>query len=65
MLDPLLDAIPPLHTGRCRRPRHRPEKLHGDKGHGYRHCRAAWPRRHIKHRMQSAAAPDGGFYGRW
>jgi hypothetical protein len=33
MLAPLLDAIPPLHTGRRGRPRQRPDKLHADKGY--------------------------------
>jgi transposase len=47
----LLDAIPPLRTGRRGRPRHRPAKLHADKGYDYRHCRAACRRRGIKHRI--------------
>ena len=51
MLEPLLDAIPPLHTGRRGRPRRRPEKLHADKGYDYRRCRDACVRRHIKHRI--------------
>ena len=51
LLEPLLDAIPPLRTGRPGRPRHRPEKLHGDKGYDYRRCRAACRRRGICHRI--------------
>ena len=51
MLEPLLDAIPPLRTGRRGRPRRRPDKLHGDKGYDYRRCRAACRRRHVRHRI--------------
>lgn len=51
MLEPLVDAIPPLRTGRPGRPRHRPEKLHGDKGYDYKRCRAACRRRGIRHRI--------------
>ena len=51
LLEPLVDAIPPLRTGRAGRPRHRPAKLHGDKGYDYRRCRAACRRRGIKHRI--------------
>jgi transposase len=51
MLEPLIDAIPPLRTGRPGRPRSRPEKLHGDKGYDYNRCRAACRRRGIQHRI--------------
>ena len=51
MLAPMLDAIPPIRTGRRGRPRRRPEKLHADKGYDYRRCRDACVRRHIKHRI--------------
>ena len=51
MLEPLLDAIPPLKTGRRGRPRHRPAKLHADKGYDYKRCRRACRRRGIKHRI--------------
>ena len=33
MLAPTLDAIPPLRSGRRRRPRCRPDKLHADKAY--------------------------------
>lgn len=32
---PLMDAIPPVHTGRRGRPRRRPHKAHGDKGYDF------------------------------
>lgn len=51
MLEPMLDAIPPLRTGRRGRPRRRPEKLHADKGYDYRRCRDACVARGIKHRI--------------
>ncbi len=51
MFEPMLDAIPPLRTGRRGRPRRRPEKAHADKGYDYRKCRAACRRRGIKHRI--------------
>lgn len=51
LLEPMLDAIPPLHTGRRGRPRRRPAKLHADKGYDYRRCRDACVRRGIKHRI--------------
>jgi IS5 family transposase len=35
----LLDAIPPLRTGRRGRPRRRPRKLHADKAYDYARCR--------------------------
>ncbi len=41
LVAPLLDAIPALKTGRVGRPRHRPGKLHADKGYDYARCRAA------------------------
>jgi transposase len=51
LLEPLVDAIPPLRTGRPGRPRYRPAKLHGDKGYDYKRCRAACRRRGIQHRI--------------
>ena len=51
MLEPMLDAIPPLKTGRRGRPRHRPAKLHADKGYDYQRCRQACRRRGIQHRI--------------
>jgi transposase len=51
MLEPMLDAIPPLKTGRRGRPRRRPEKLHADKGYDFRRCRDACRRRGVKYRI--------------
>ena len=50
MLDPLLDAIPPIH-GKRGRPRHRPGKLHADKGYDARRCRAYLKARGIVSRI--------------
>lgn len=50
MLEPLLDAIPSLRR-KSGRPRHRPKKLHADKGYDYPRCRHACTDRGIKHRI--------------
>ena len=51
MLEPLLDAVVSVRTGRRGRPRRRPDKLHADKGYDYRRCRDACVQRGIKHRI--------------
>lgn len=51
MVEPMLDAVVPVRTGRRGRPRRRPDKLHADKGYDYRRCRDACVRRGIKHRI--------------
>ena len=51
LFESLLDAIPPLRTGRRGRPRRRPEKADADKGYDFPKCRDACKRRHIKHRI--------------
>ena len=51
LLDVLLDAIPPIKSGRRGRPRYRPAKLHADKGYDYRRCREACVARGIQHRI--------------
>src|SRR5205823_5967522 len=50
MLAPLLDAVAPVRTGRRGRPRHRPRKLHADKGYDYRRCRDECAARGVQHR---------------
>jgi transposase len=51
MLEPLLDAVVPVRTGRRGRPRRRPAKLHADKGYDYRRCRDACAARGVQHRI--------------
>jgi transposase len=51
MLEPMLDAVVPVGTGRRGRPRRRPEKLHADKGYDYARCRDACRARGIRHRI--------------
>ena len=46
-----LDAIPPVRSGKCGRPRRRPDKLHADKGYDFRRCRQDCRRRGIKARI--------------
>ena len=66
MLEPLLDAIPPLR-GKRGRPRHRPGKLHADKGYDYPRCRRACTRRSIKHRIARKGIKSSSHLGkhRW
>ncbi|NHO43264.1 hypothetical protein GOB83_14000 [Acetobacter fabarum] len=49
MLAPLLAAVPAIR-GKRGYPKHRPAKLHADKGYDYRRCCAAYTRRGIRHR---------------
>ena len=51
MLAPLLDAVAPVRPGRRGRPRHRPRKLHADKGYDYRRCRDECAARGVQHRI--------------
>jgi transposase len=51
MLEPMLDAVVPVRTGRRGRPRRRPEKLQADKGYDYARCREASKARGVKHRI--------------
>ncbi len=51
MLEPLLDAVPPIRTGRRGRPRRRPAKLHADKGYDYPALRRALRARGITPRI--------------
>ncbi|MDQ1902706.1 IS5 family transposase [Paracoccus sp. WLY502] len=66
MLDPLLDAIPPIH-GKRGRPRHRPGKLHADKGYDYPRCRKACTKRGITHRIARKGIESSSHLGkhRW
>jgi transposase len=50
MLEPLLDAVPPIRKRRGR-PRRRPDKLHADKAYDHRRCRRACRARRIKPRI--------------
>jgi transposase len=53
LLEPMVDAVPPVKgpRGRPGRPRKRPAKLHGDKGYDYPRCRRALRRRGITPRI--------------
>ena len=50
MLEVALDTVPPI-AGHRGRPRHRPKKLHADKGYDYARCRAALRQRGITPRI--------------
>ncbi|WP_397245365.1 IS5 family transposase [Paracoccus mutanolyticus] len=66
MLEPLLDAIPPVQ-GKRGRPRKRPGKLHADKGYDYARCRRACSKRSIKHRIARKGVESSAHLGkhRW
>lgn len=51
MFDALLDALPPLKTGRRGRPRRRPDAVHADKAYDYPRCRRSCWKRGIKARI--------------
>jgi hypothetical protein len=53
LLEPMVDALPPVKgpRGRPGRPRKRLAKLHGDKGYDYPRCRRALRRRGITPRI--------------
>lgn len=61
MLEPLLEAIPPIRTGR---PRRRPAKLDADKGYDYPRCRAACRRRGIHPRIARKGVESTAKLGR-
>ena len=50
LLEPLLDAVPPIRQRRGR-PRRRPTRLHADKAYDHRRCRRACHVRRIKPRI--------------
>ncbi|MTH79163.1 IS5 family transposase [Paracoccus aestuariivivens] len=66
MIEPLLDAIPRIR-GKRGRPRHRPGRLHADKGYGYPRCRRACTIHGIKHRIARKGVESSAHLGmhRW
>jgi transposase len=66
LLEPLVDAIPPIRrpTGQPGRPRFRPKKLHGDKGYDYPHPRRALRRRGIIPRIARRGVDSSERLGR-
>jgi IS5 family transposase len=63
MLEPTLDAVPPVR-GRRGRPRKRPDKLHADKGYDHRFCRQACRARGIIPRIARRGIEDSTRLGR-
>jgi transposase len=51
LLETMLDAVRPVHSGRPGRPRRRPVKLHADKGYDYPRCRLSCRQRGIQSRI--------------
>lgn len=64
MLEPRLEAIPPVRPGRPGRPRRRPEKWDADKGYDSRRCRAACRRRGIQPRIARKGIESAEHLGR-
>jgi IS5 family transposase len=63
MVEPLLDAVPPIRQ--CAgRPRRRPAKLHADKGYDYDRCRRAARRRGITPRIARRGVESSERLGR-
>jgi IS5 family transposase len=66
LLEPMVDAVPPVKgpRGRPGRPRQRPVKLHGDKGYDYPRCRRALRRRGIRPRIARRGVESSQRLGR-
>ena len=66
LFEPLLETNPGVRPrrGRPGRPRHRPEKLHADKGYDYPRCRRYLHRRGIKVRIARRGIEDKNHLGR-
>lgn len=62
-LIPLVDAIPPIRSGRGPR-RRRPGKLHGDKAYDHRFIRSYLRRRQIAHRIARRGTESPARLGR-
>jgi transposase len=63
LLEPILDAVPPLR-GRRGRPRRRPGKLHADKAYDHHSCRQACRRRGIIPRLARRGVDSSEKLGR-
>jgi transposase len=64
MLEPVLDAVPPIRQ--CAgRPRKRPGKLHADKGYDYPRCRRACRKRGVVPRVARRGIESGERLGRY
>ncbi len=64
MLEPLLDAVVPVRSGRRGRPRCRPAKLHADKGYDHAFCRRACRARGIQPRIARRGIDTSAKLGR-
>jgi len=66
LLEPMVDAVPPVKgpRGRPGRPRRRPAKLHGDNGYDYSRCRRTLRRRGITPRIARRGIESSDKLGR-
>ncbi|MGZ3461257.1 MAG: IS5 family transposase, partial [Archangium sp.] len=60
----LMDAIPPVHTGKRGRPRQRPAKAHGDKGYDFNDIRRGLRERGIVPRIARCGIESSQRLGR-
>ena len=65
MLEEAMDAIPPVYNGRPGRARHRPKKLHADKGYDFDFCRDALRVRGILARIARRGIESSERLGRY
>ena len=64
MLAPTLDAVPPVRSAKCGRPRWRPTKLHADKAYDHRRNRQECRERHIIPRIARRGVESSKRLGR-
>ena len=65
VLEEVVDAIPPIYTGRPGAPRFRPDKMHADKGYDYDFCREALRKRGIIPRIARKGIESSERLGRY
>ncbi len=62
---PLVDSVPPVHTGRRGRPRKRPKKAHADKGYDFKDIRQGLRARRITPRIARCGIESSERLGRY
>jgi transposase len=65
LLEEVLEAIPPVRTGKRGRPRFRPQKVHADKAYDYLKCRLALKARRIGDRIARRGVESSERLGRF
>lgn len=65
LLEATLNAVPPVRNERAGRPRHRPVRLHADRGYDLERCREALQRRGVIPRIARRGMESSERLGRW